>query len=369
MAWTERYVTADSDGGDGSSGNPWTLAEAIAGATAGDRVNVKAGTYANTTTSRDFAVDGTATAPIWWRGYKTTIGDQDAVATASAGTDIPLITFSTGQLIVSGANNIFSNIAVTSACVTTGGAFYITDVYVCLYRLRIANSASNAAARALGIAASGDYVHVVACHLSSNAAANVVATYGGLYLTMYGCYIGGGLNGILVGDNSGSFHIEHTIFDSQADDAMEVLSGGHIGNCSIYAPAGNGINITAVMPVHISNCYFENVNQASKAGINQTSGTDTNMIVCVNNAFYNCTATYDGITENFVIYDKGTLASAGFNDPANDDFTTKAIGRAIGFPGAFENLASTVGYLDLGAVQHADPTGGVGQLINGGLIK
>ena len=76
MAITERYVTSGAaGGGDGSSGNPWTLTEALANMAAGDRINIKAdGTY--TRSANDTVTpDGTATSPIILRGYTTTIGD------------------------------------------------------------------------------------------------------------------------------------------------------------------------------------------------------------------------------------------------------------------------------------------------------
>ena len=51
------------------------------------RINIQAGTYANTSTTLTFGLAGTATNPLWWRGYQNTPGDQDNNATATAGTN------------------------------------------------------------------------------------------------------------------------------------------------------------------------------------------------------------------------------------------------------------------------------------------
>src|SRR5688572_31804779 len=104
MAWTERYVSVAGGGAhDGTSeADAWTLADAIAAYGTGQRINVKAGTYANTTTGRTFATAGTTTAPIWWRGYNTTIGDLDDVVDGAASG--PQITFTTGLMTISGAH-------------------------------------------------------------------------------------------------------------------------------------------------------------------------------------------------------------------------------------------------------------------------
>lgn len=88
MAWTDRYVTAGAaGGGDGSSGNPWTLDEAFSNAVAGDRINIKSGNYTATGSLSQSNV-GNITAPIWFRGYNTTIGDLVGARTGTNGSGI-----------------------------------------------------------------------------------------------------------------------------------------------------------------------------------------------------------------------------------------------------------------------------------------
>ncbi len=78
MAFVEKYVTVTGGGlHDGSSeANAWTLDEAWSNYSAGDRLNIKAGTY-TLTQIMNIWTSGTVTAPVSLRGYKTTIGDLD----------------------------------------------------------------------------------------------------------------------------------------------------------------------------------------------------------------------------------------------------------------------------------------------------
>lgn len=92
----EYYVSSQaSGGGDGSEGDPWTIAEATAGHAAGDTIYVKAdGTYNVQDGSSDSILNiqtiGTTQAPVFWRAYSSTISDGgivtfDAQSTLSYG--------------------------------------------------------------------------------------------------------------------------------------------------------------------------------------------------------------------------------------------------------------------------------------------
>jgi hypothetical protein len=105
MAITERYVTRTSDGGDGSIGDPWTLLEAMAGAAAGDRVNIEDdGTAYALGATLVPDNPGTVAQPIILRGYKTDIGDGDQGRTG-ADSNGPLGTTNMPE-IGQGANQI-----------------------------------------------------------------------------------------------------------------------------------------------------------------------------------------------------------------------------------------------------------------------
>ncbi len=90
------------------------------------RINVQAQTISEASNTISFALNGTTTTPVWWRGYQNTPGDQDGNHLATAGTNIPAITFTTGQFEIAGGYIIFSNLDVSSATTSAGGAVYVT---------------------------------------------------------------------------------------------------------------------------------------------------------------------------------------------------------------------------------------------------
>lgn len=150
-ALTARYVTPDSDGGDGSSGNPWTLTEALTSAAAGDWVKVLKGTYTRTA-SDTFATNGTVASPIIFEGFDSFGPDvpsyqgrtnQGALVT----TNMPVITYNaTYNLTVSGGYVELRGINFTFAANAVG--LNTTGAHNVVYQCAVSNSGSGSSAGA-----------------------------------------------------------------------------------------------------------------------------------------------------------------------------------------------------------------------------
>ena len=84
MAWTDRYLRADADGAGNGTTNAnsgvngaWTWAQVLSTAAAGQRVNALKGSYSLGNGNDTPTNAGTAIAPIWLRGFDTTIDQND----------------------------------------------------------------------------------------------------------------------------------------------------------------------------------------------------------------------------------------------------------------------------------------------------
>jgi hypothetical protein len=325
------------------------------------RINLKAGTYSNGATGRNFGLIGTATTPLMWRGYKTTIGDQEFNNAAVAGTDIPAYTSTTGQVTqgTAAGYQIFQNIDFSGAA-TGGNGFWVCSAgYTTFYGCRITNIASNANSSAIQMTSNGSAARFIRCKLTATTTATrCVYVNAAVYAQFYGCDVIGGIQGIEQAGGATATIIKHVILEGQTGDAIKLTTNALIDGATIYNPGGNGINITVVSgnSVPIINCYIEGVTTVGKAGINNTSGTSSINVIDIGNAFYNCVNNRLGITENFYMADVGSLAASALRGPAAHDFTLRSIGQARAFPGPFENVTAFRGYLDNGAVQHGDPS-------------
>ncbi len=189
MAYTEYYVSADATGGnDGTSETtPWTLAEAFAGAVAGDRVNIKTGNYSLSTTT--LTSSGTSLSRIYYRGYSTIIGDLDDQWLNSDGTvdttNFPSITL-TGQLTVL-AYTILHNLNITAdlnlVAVRSGAQDYVSVI-----SCRVENTNSDGSAGAFDTDNNG--LLVGSTFICSGTTHGVVAA-GDIYTIAVACYFKG----------------------------------------------------------------------------------------------------------------------------------------------------------------------------------
>jgi len=370
MAWTEKYCSPAGGGAhDGSTAaDAWTLAEAIASVAAGNRVNMIAGTYANTTNNRTFAANGTATAPIWLRGYKTAIGDMDGTPTSQRvdGTDIPLISFTTGQFAITGNNYSCSSLAITSA--KSGVTASISGTNIEFARCRFYNTAANSASSSLSLGTNTTFVfHHCYFESTNTATCNIDALKQSEF---HYCAVKGGDIGLRCGTQN--IFIRGCAFRSQATSAITQIANGSIVfivGCTIRGSMTNGILLGGAAATPGWSYCAENLIVSCTNGINMANATATNNVKRWNNDYYNCTNNEVGFGDSPSFY--GQTESGDPNTSSTDLSLISGANAKANGAGLFEVEAYS-SYLDIGAVQRQEAaSGGLGNRIisaTGGLI-
>lgn len=355
MAWTERFVDAAAVGGGTgtSAGDPWTFAEAHANSAGGMKVNVKAGSY-TVTTALDRNFGATASNPVWWSGYKTTAGDSDDIFTnqKTEATDFPLVTVTSNYFIERGGYFYVSSMAWKSQSSNRPplyalGAYnrswnskYIQDVAV-----------TNQGAVTGGMSSSS----FVNCIFEMTSSSGTVIPSAGNNL-WHGCIITGS-NCTAASQTGGHYGTwVNCIFRDLANGVSFTGSTGNssLVNCTFHNISGTAIATGASSNLQSVNNYFSNVGTAVSAS--STAGTS----LVANNAYESVTTEISNIFENLQI---GSLndATDKFVDSANDDFTlqSSSAGYASALPFMFQD-SGVESHADIGAIQHADPSGGGG---------
>jgi hypothetical protein len=352
MAWTDRYVRADAAGGGAgtadNSTDAWTLAEAITNVTAGTRVNVRNGTYSNTTTIRTTGVAGTTSAPIWWRGFNTTIGDIES----DNGLTKPLIDFTTGNWVCATAFNYFSNLRFNSAATTGTNPGTVNTTTAAtdnkFWGCRFTNTAANSNSHALRFA--GQRCVVRSSFLSATSSATC------LFLTSectaFGNYIGGGNLGV---SGLARCHVLFNVIDDPASHGIQFdTSGANATGNSIYSAGGDGVRIASTsVSVFIANNIFSN---SAGWGVNFSSGSNGASVLSGNVYRSNTSGTVNQLTEDWR-WGETSLGVDPWTNAAADDFSLVSDAKALSLPGAFE-AETVIGYMDPGAVQRQEPAGG-----------
>jgi len=369
MSWTERYVRADADGtGDGTTDansgatGSWTLTQAIANVVAGHLVNVKAGTF-SLSAAFTMAVAGTVSSPIHWRGYSSTIGDLD---TATDHTTFPWFDM-TGEAVfatVSGNFNWWSNIRLTADNTSASSAALVWNcISGRLFRCHIVAEAADADGHAVAVGALGDGSLIYNNHMQAptTAASCIEVDTAGLNVTIASNYISGGAIG--VNPRIACLVVGNVITGTSAQGVYTSGSRVLIVGNTLHAIGTIGIQwATAVSSHLISNNIFSDIGTFA---ISSTDAGDKSTLV-TNNAYWDITtAQLENIDEQFNAI---TCAASPFVNAGTGDFTPSAEVKALGFPTRV-GLASTLTYVDIGAVQaQAGSGGGTAQLLGNGLL-
>lgn len=351
MAWTEKYVSVAGAGAhDGTSAaNAWTLAEAIAApVVAGNRVNILAGTYANTTTSRSLSITGTTTAPVWWRGYNTTIGDCDDNPALTQ----PLITFTTGLLTIGGVHQFLSSLNITSQ--NTGRAVTITGSPIRLYAIRVENTNAAAGSHALSQGGAVCYIGHSWFKATSSATRVVLATSVTAFTETV--FVGGG-TGL---EASARVDVIRSVFNDTGSHGIQMITTGQIGlfnGNTFYSCGGDGIrfDVLPATQIMINNCLFSEI---VGTAINNATGANTNVVHRTRNCFHSNGANEAGFGDSPSLGEV-TDSSSPFTNAAAGDLTIIGTSTAKGTTLQVENQNYS-DVLDKGAVQRAESGGASG---------
>lgn len=306
---------------------------------------------------------------VW--GYTTTFGDGTYATIDGGTTGASYVLLTVANFGPSFAWIKFQNNGATGSAngvsVSSHGSFF----YRCVF--------SNVRGAGLGPGAISGPLAVVECEAFGCNQSNT-ANLGGFvsntaHMNLTRCIshdnTGSNSNGfVLSGLNIGMTLVD-CVADSNGKDGILGSNSGFIFvvNCSCYGNTGAGINIAAGVA---QSAIFQNciLSQNGTFGINNSGGQSSSVIQ--NCAFFSNTSGQTNNLGNFTTL-MGTVTLSGdpFTAAASGDFSLNSTagagaacrGAGIGtYPTTQGGYGSTLGYPDIGAVQHQD-AGGVGGVI------
>ena len=362
MAFNEKYVTVTGGGlHDGSSeANAWTLAEAASNYAAGDRMNVKAGTYSGYNVS--FATNGTISSPISIRGYKVSIGDLDGARTNQLvdGTDIPLIVSNGTGIFITGQHGLYENLSFRSDDSSRASCF--CDASEALWnRCRFVTTTPT---NSVGIIRrNSPWSQFNECYFSGSSSSSTLSRESTSYQNCVFSSIGGW-------QSQEYIWLINCIFKEITGYAVQMTQWGGfaISGCTFYDVSGNAIEVAGTNSslygqLLINNNVFHTI--GGNAISQYSSGSADFNFFATNNLFYN-------VTGNQFAND-----DFGFNRNAISDSTDPFVDAA---GGDFSLVSGSNGYnnaapkpyevfdvnsnRDIGAIQHQDPSGGGGATVH-----
>lgn len=332
MAYTERYVTsAAGGGGAGTSGDPWTLAEALSNAAAGDRVNVQSdagysisgGTISNA---------GTINSRIVFRGYNSSIGDLEGQGRNSDGslntTNFPVITVTATPFIPSNYS-ILQDLSITGA-IAASVLNGVSPDYTASISCKFTNTASSTSARA----AEGDTSSVfVNCDFECTQTTHGDVFTSDNFAIVVGCRFIGNTSGafdwcsIRDGQVINSAFVNKGTSGSSNGFVLETANGKALVTNNTFYNFGNAISLpngaqTTETVVFVNNHYTDCNN-----GINNLySGTANQFIIEMSSRTRDNTTNRTGLGDSINVGEITTDTggpSTDYIDAANGDLTLK----------------------------------------------
>ena len=313
--------------------------------------NVAGGKIADTTV-------GTTTAPNYWIGWNAirTVTNLDATKPLLKATANSMTVFATSGSVVIRNIKTGRNASETSVVGFSGGFALYTEWENCVAtalatgwsltnsNALMLNCLADTCATGFSLGAAGE--RCIGCESKAHTAV-----------------------GFTCGENSCSFINCIAWGGTGSADGFKTTNNGVIFvNCTSYGNAGAGFTFTGGFESHLLiNCVATG-NSGKQFNLATTTETSHRLL--------NCAAKADGTgTDNFNIVSKIgfiILTADPFTNAASGDFslnTTSGGGaacRAAGIPGVFPG-GTTTGYLDIGAVQHADPAASGGMVVHPGM--
>lgn len=353
ITFTERYVDPTATGGgDGSAGNPWTWNESLTNAAAGDRVNVKVGTYAGDNTT--MTADGTRGNPIVFRGYQTTIGDlDDNTDSLVDGTEIPLLT----GTVNGGGFNTCNYTFINHLSFNTNAVYNVYGWRVILphgyaRRCKFNSGATGGGRDSTRACTVGNTTSFYDCYFSTSSSTSYSIINGAAahFVGNTFAYTGTlsrGSHATYAYSLVGNTYINlGTALNFSWFSSSVVISDCTFYNCATAITEGNqGYERTST----IANCYFANCTTGIQSLLSDNSGFHV-----VNCGFYNNT---NNVGSNIpLLVNPRYDTSDPFVDSANKDFRLKS--TSLGYASALPNRSYASGELngrDIGSLQHVDP--------------
>jgi hypothetical protein len=299
--------------------------------------------------SRTISMAGATTTPLWFSGYNTNPGDLDNDTTNSLAKPVWTIG-DTFQFTGSGNHQLWSGISFTGN--RTSGLVVFSGTSVRIWRCRMENISS--AANAFTLTSGAIFYYYCWFKAPTTATTTGCINVNSSGAKFVGCVvIGGGIAGFNCGNQGGTF-VNCAAIDCTGAGWLSSTGAPQLFYCTARNPSADGVKWTGT-PGAATLIVGSLFVSCPTGGINNASGTNTNLINVVACDFYNCGTTIIGIGDS-----PDSFGQTDSSDPTTSatDMTPvlTANARKNGFPGYFENQIYK-GYTDIGAVQASGATG------------